>query len=142
MTVFGVYQAGEVCRATGLTHRQLDYWDCTGLFRPSTARPKGRGNVRLYSYLDVVELRVMKQLLDAGLSTRRLRGCLAYLKEHLRVDKLSGLSLVAAGNELYLLTDDPTTAIDLAKKGQVAWIVDVENAAAEVKKILPVESLQ
>lgn len=74
----------------------------------------------------------MKRLLDAGLSTRRLRSCLAYLKKHLNEDKLAGLSLVAHANELYLLTNDPGLAIELADQGQVAWIIELKHVAHEL----------
>lgn len=130
------FRTCEVSNLTGLTRRQLDHWDRTGLFRPSLAYAEGKGSARFYSYLDVVDLGVMKQLLDAGLSTRRLRSCLSFLKDHLKEDKLAGLSLLTDGKGLYLLTEDAGLVVDLARRGQVAWVTDVGIVAAEINNQL------
>ncbi|HUW66170.1 MAG TPA: MerR family transcriptional regulator [Spirochaetia bacterium] len=136
MSVKKGFRTSEVSNLTGLTRRQLDHWDRTGLFRPSLAYAEGKGSARFYSYLDVVELRVMKQLLDAGLSTKRLRSCLSFLKDHLKEDKLTGLSLLTDGKGLYLLTGDAGLVVDLARRGQVAWVTDVGIVVTEVDNLL------
>lgn len=126
------FRSSEVANLTGLTQRQIDYWDRTGLFNPSLAQAEGRGSARFYSFLDVVQLKIVKSLLDAGLSTKKLRECLRFLSGNLKEKKLNGLSLVSDGKGLFLLTENPTFAIDLARQGQVAWLVNVELAAGEI----------
>ncbi|MEW5762597.1 MAG: MerR family transcriptional regulator [Bacillota bacterium] len=126
------FRTSEVARLTGLTRRQLDHWDRTGLFKPSLAPAEGRGSARFYSFLDVVQLRVVKQLLDAGLSSRKLRACLEFLRNNLQEENLAGASLVARGGELFLLTDRPDFAVDLARSGQLVWLVDIGATAQEI----------
>ena len=65
------FRGPQVCTLIGITYRQLDYWARTGLLRPSIADARGSGSQRVYSYTDVVELKVIKQLLDAGISLQR-----------------------------------------------------------------------
>lgn len=128
------FRSSEVSVLTGLTQRQIDYWDRTGLFKPSLAQARGRGSARFYSYLDLVELKIVKRLLDAGLSTKLLKDCLLFLKNNLHEKALSRVSLISDGRGLFLLSDSPIFAIDLAKKGQVVWLIDIQQAADEVKK--------
>ncbi|TEB08654.1 hypothetical protein Psch_02221 [Pelotomaculum schinkii] len=128
------FRSSEVSVLTGLTQRQIDYWDRNGLFKPSLAQAAGRGSARFYSYLDLVELKIVKRLLDAGLSTKLLKDCLLFLKNNLHEKALSGVSLISDGRGLFLLSDNPIFAIDLAKKGQVVWLIDIQQAADEVKK--------
>jgi len=126
------FRSSEVAKLTGLTQRQIDYWDRTGLFVPTLAQAEGRGSARFYSFLDVVQLKVVKCLLDAGLSIKKLRKCLHFLRENLEEKNLNGHSLVSDGKDLFLLTDNPSFAVDLARQGQVAWLVNVELAAEEI----------
>src|ERR1700731_3188817 len=67
------FRGPQVCSLIGITYRQLDYWARTGLLRPSIADARGSGTQRRYSYHDVLELKVIKQLLDAGISLQRAR---------------------------------------------------------------------
>lgn len=127
------FRTSEVARLTGLTKRQLDHWDRTGLFKPSLAPAEGRGSARFYSFLDVVQLRVVKQLLDAGLSARKLRACLEFLRKNLKEENLAGASLVASGGKAFLLTERPDFAVDLAKSGQLVWMVDIGATAQEIE---------
>lgn len=73
------FRAPQVCRIIGITYRQLDYWARTGLLRPSINDARGSGTQRVYSYADLLQLKMVKQLLDAGVSlhsTRKAVGCL------------------------------------------------------------------
>ena len=67
------YRGPQVCKVVGITYRQLDYWARTDLVRPSVCDANGSGTQRLYSYRDLVELKVVKKLLDAGVSLQRAR---------------------------------------------------------------------
>src|SRR5579863_2767290 len=77
------FRGPQVCALVGITYRQLDYWARTGLMRPSIADARGSGTQRLYSYTDVVELKVIKQLLDAGISLQRARRAVECLRDGL-----------------------------------------------------------
>ena len=77
------FRGPQVCKIVGITYRQLDYWARTDLIRPSIADARGSGTQRRYSYRDLVELKVIKSLLDAGLELQRARKALEYLRENL-----------------------------------------------------------
>jgi RNA polymerase sigma factor (sigma-70 family) len=78
------YRVPEVCRIIGISYRQLDYWARTELVRPSIQDAQGSGTQRLYSFQDLVELRVIKKLLDAGVSLQRVRKAVDRLNENQR----------------------------------------------------------
>ena len=65
------FRAPQVCKLVGITYRQLDYWARTNLIKPSLQHAHGSGSQRLYSFTDVVQLKVIKRLLDAGIASRR-----------------------------------------------------------------------
>ena len=67
------YRAPQVCNLVGITYRQLDYWARTGLITPSLQQATGSGSQRLYTFQDVVQLKVVKRLLDAGMSLKKIR---------------------------------------------------------------------
>src|SRR5438552_16593782 len=75
------YRGPQVCKIVGITYRQLDYWARTGLVRPSVMDANGSGTQRLYSYRDLVELKVIKQMLDAGISLQSARKAVESLRE-------------------------------------------------------------
>jgi DNA-binding transcriptional MerR regulator len=70
-----------VYKLVGITYRQLDYWARTGLVTPSVRAADGSGTQRLYSFTDIVELRIIKRLLDAGVSLRQIRDAIGYLRK-------------------------------------------------------------
>ena len=73
MTITEGFSGPQVCELVGITYRQLDYWARTGLLVPTIAVAKGSGSKRRYSYHDVLEIKVIKNLLDAGVSLQRAR---------------------------------------------------------------------
>src|SRR5438309_6256829 len=86
----GGYRGPQVCAVVGITYRQLDYWARTDLLRPSISEARGSGTQRRYSYRDLVELKVIKRLLDNGLSlqsARRAIDCLRRSGEDLRSEE-------------------------------------------------------
>ena len=85
-THVGGFHGPQVCGLVGITYRQLDYWARTGLLQPSVAAAKGSGTRRVYSYSDVLELKVIKQLLDAGLSLQSARRAVECLRSDLGAD--------------------------------------------------------
>jgi len=110
------FRGPQVCKIVGITYRQLDYWARTDLIRPSIADAKGSGTQRRYSYRDLVELKVIKNLLDAGVSLQLARKGIEYIRHNLGED-ISSASLVMNGPKSVLTRSDGEV-IDLMRKGQ------------------------
>ena len=96
---FSGKQAAEI---VGITYRQLDYWARTDLIRPSLADAQGSGSRRKYSYRNLLELKVIKTLLDAGIKLESVRGAFTYLRENLGEDVASA-QLVISGTSAVLV---------------------------------------
>jgi len=109
---FSGTQAADI---VGISYRQLDYWARTDLVRPSLSEARGSGSRRLYSYRDLLELRMIKKLLDAGIKLESVRQVFDYLRGSTGVD-IASANLVIAGNRVLLCDDD--TLIDVVKRGQ------------------------
>ncbi len=114
--VEGGFRGPQVCSIVGITYRQLDYWARTGLLRPSIADAQGSGTQRRYSYSDLVELKVIKRLLDAGLKLQQARQAVTCLRDNLGGD-LATARLVLAGNRSVLATSNGEVT-DLLAGGQ------------------------
>ena len=110
------FRGPQVCSVVGITYRQLDYWARTDLVRPSLHDAKGSGTQRLYSYRDLVELKVVKSLLDAGVSLQTARKAIDYLRSHLGED-LASASLVLDGSKS-VLAFSGDQIVDLLRHGQ------------------------
>ena len=95
------FRGPTVHKLVGITYRQLDYWARTGLVTPSVRAADGSGTQRLYSFTDVVELRIIKRLLDAGVSLRQIRDAIGYLREESGGKPLSDITLMSDGNRIY-----------------------------------------
>lgn len=105
-----------MCDIVGITYRQLDYWARTDLLRPSITEAKGSGTQRRYSYRDLLELKVIKRLLDAGISLQSARRAIGYLRENLGED-VAAANLVLTGAESILATTGEEI-VDLLRGGQ------------------------
>jgi len=110
------FRGTQVCTVVGITYRQLDYWARTGLLRPSIVDATGSGSKRRYSYGDVLELKVIKRLLDAGLKLQQARQAVECLRGDLGVD-LASAQLVLADSRSILATSDGEL-VDLLAGGQ------------------------
>jgi DNA-binding transcriptional MerR regulator len=110
------FRGPQVCALIGITYRQLDYWARTGLLRPSLAEAKGSGSKRLYSYRDLLELKVIKQLLDAGVSLKSARRAVDCLRRDLGAD-LAAANLVLTGSDSVLARSNGEV-VDLLAGGQ------------------------
>src|SRR3954467_10839089 len=110
------YSGPEVCRVVGITYRQLDYWARTDLVRPSLADARGSGTQRRYSYQDLVRLKVVKSLLDAGVKLQAARAAIDYLREDLGDDWATANLVLDGTNSVLVRTDD--MLIDVVRKGQ------------------------
>jgi DNA-binding transcriptional MerR regulator len=97
------FSGREAADIVGITYRQLDYWARTDLIRPSLADAKGSGSRRRYSYRDLIELKMIKTLLDAGQRLERVRQAFDYLRD--LGDDLTSVQLVIAGDSVVLVRD-------------------------------------
>ena len=116
MSVEQGFSGKRAAEAVGITYRQLDYWARTDLVRPSLTDASGSGSRRRYSYTDLLELKVIKTLLDAGIRLESVREVFSYLREHLGED-IASANLVINGNTPVLVRTDGEL-IDLLRKGQ------------------------
>ena len=115
MTEVG-YRGPQTCKIVDITYRQLDYWTRTGLVEPSVQDAKGSGTQRLYSFNDLLQLKVIKSLIDAGASLQKVRQAIDYVRDHLE-DDWSKVTIVADGAGVYACTSD-AEVVDLLRSGQ------------------------
>lgn len=112
-TSFSGRGAAEI---VGISYRQLDYWARTDLVRPSVTDAAGSGSRRRYSYSDLLELKVIKSLLDAGIRLESVRQVFEYVREHLGED-ISSANIVISGNRTVLVRSGEDL-IDVVRRGQ------------------------
>ena len=125
------FSGPQVCTLVGITYRQLDYWARTGLLTPTIASAKGSGSKRRYSYHDVVELKVIKRLLDAGVSLQRARQAVECLRDNLGVD-LAAASLILSSSTSVLAMSNGEI-VDLLGGGQgVLNVVPMAGVVSEL----------
>jgi DNA-binding transcriptional MerR regulator len=109
------FSGTQAAKVVGITYRQLDYWARTNLIRPSLSDASGSGSRRRYSYKDLLELRVIKTLLDAGIKLESVRDVFDYMREHVE-SEIASAHLVINGNSVILARDNEL--IDVLAKGQ------------------------
>jgi DNA-binding transcriptional MerR regulator len=124
------YSGTQTAKVVGISYRQLDYWARTDLIRPSLTDAAGSGSRRRYSYKDLLELRVIKTLLDAGIKLESVRDVFEYLREHVDGD-ISSAHLVINGNSVVLAQGDEL--IDVLRRGQgVLNVLSLAGVKSEV----------
>ena len=109
------FSGTQTAKIVGITYRQLDYWARTDLIKPSLEEAKGSGSRRRYSYRDLLELRVIKTLLDAGIRLESVRDVFSYLREHVTTD-ISSANIVIQGSSVVLCENDEL--VDILRRGQ------------------------
>ncbi len=124
------YRGPGVCKVVGITYRQLDYWARTELVRPSIRGAQGSGTQRLYSFEDIVRLRVIKRLLDAGVNLERIRAALDELARQGR--SLSDVTLASDGRTVYAIDED-RQLLDLLQRGQGVFAIAVDPLVDELR---------
>ena len=110
------YRGPTACAAAGITYRQLDYWARTGLVEPSVRAAQGSGSARLYSFRDILVLKVVKRLLDTGISLQQIRAAVTHLRSRGASD-LAQVTLMSDGVSVYECTS-PDEVVDLLQGGQ------------------------
>jgi DNA-binding transcriptional MerR regulator len=125
------YRGVTACHVVGISYRQLDYWARTGLVVPGVRDASGSGTQRLYSFRDLVVLKVVKRLLDAGVSLQNIRKAIDALR--LRgVDDLAGITLISDGTTVYECRS-PEEVVDLLQGGQGVFGIAIGGAFKEIQ---------
>ena len=125
------YRGPTACRAAGITYRQLDYWARTGIVEPSVRSAGGSGTQRLYGFRDILVLKVVKRLLDTGVSLQQIRVAIAHLRER-GVEDLAQITLMSDGASVYECTS-ADEVIDLVQGGQGVFGIAVGRVWREVE---------
>ncbi|WP_092564247.1 MULTISPECIES: MerR family transcriptional regulator [Bowdeniella] len=125
------YRGPIACKAAGITYRQLDYWARTGLVEPSIRGASGSGSQRLYSFRDILVLKVVKRLLDTGVTLQQIRTAITFLHER-GVDDLAQITLMSDGASVYECTS-ADEVIDLVQGGQGVFGIAVGRVWREVE---------
>jgi len=128
------YRGPTACAAAGITYRQLDYWARTGLVEPSIRPAAGSGSQRLYGFRDIIALKIVKRLLDTGVSLQNIRIAVGYLRARGEAD-LAGVTLMSDGASVYECTS-PTEVFDLVQGGQGVFGIAVDAVCREVEGTL------
>jgi DNA-binding transcriptional MerR regulator len=125
------YRGPTACNAAGITYRQLDYGARTGLVDPSVRGATGSGTQRLYSFRDILLLKVIKRLLDAGVSLQQIRTAVQHLRKR-GTDDLTGVTLMSDGATVYECTSNDEV-IDLLQGGQGVFGIAIGGVWREIE---------
>ena len=125
------YRGATACSAAGITYRQLDYWARTGLVEPSIRTAAGSGSARLYGFRDILVLKIVKRLLDAGVSLQNIRTAVDHLRSR-GVTELERITLMSDGASIYECAS-PDEIVDLLAGGQGVFGIAVGKVWHEVE---------
>jgi DNA-binding transcriptional MerR regulator len=128
------YRGAVAAKAAGISYRQLDYWARTELVEPTIRGAAGSGSQRLYSFRDILVLKLVKRLLDTGISLQQIRTAVNQLREA-GVSDLAQTTLMSDGASVYLCTSDDEV-IDLVSRGQGVFGIAVGKVLREVETTL------
>lgn len=128
------FTSHQASRLTGCTRRQLRYWDEIGLVRPSVQSTGGRPGVpRLYSFRDLIALKVVKSLLDGGMSLQRVRRAYGFLRERAGMDvHLSEVKLITDGKSIFKVARREGEILDALRNGQMAFFVALDTIVRSI----------
>jgi len=128
------FSGSQAAQIAGITYRQLDYWARTNLIRPSLTDAKGSGSRRSYVYRDLLELKVIKQLLDAGIKLESVREVFNYLRSHVDTD-IAAAHIVISGKAVVLCQGDQL--VDVVRNGQgVLNVLPLANIKSDVDAMI------
>ena len=128
------FTADQASRFTSCTAHQLRYWDRIGLVKPSVQSTRGRPGVRrLYSFRDLIALKVVRSLLDGGMSLQRVRRAYDYLRKRAGLEEhLSEVKLVTDGKSIFKICRNDGEILDALREGQMAFFLAIDEIAASV----------
>ncbi|MGQ0678573.1 MAG: MerR family transcriptional regulator [Actinomycetota bacterium] len=124
------FRGPQVCKIVGISYRQLDYWARTKLVPPSIRPAKGSGSQRLYAFADLVDLKLIKKLLETGVSLQRVREAIDYLHE--MGGETAGLTIASDGKSVYGCKS-PEEVYDLLSGGQGVFGIAIDPVMEELK---------
>jgi len=129
------FNSNTVKKITGLTQRQIDYWDKTHFIKPSISEASGYGSIRLYSFIDLVQLRVAKALKDKGISLQKIKKAINYLKKNMpEIEKpLAEIKFLTDGSTIFVITKDKKEIIDTLNNGQIVFVFALGEMVEELK---------
>ena len=121
------FNTRTIAKILGLSIRQIDYWDRTHFVKPSVSEASGYGSIRLYSFTDLIQLKVAKTLIDKGISLQKIRKAINYLRKNMSEVKkpLSELRFLTDGETIFVITKDKKVIIDTLKSGQLVLSVAI-----------------
>ncbi|MFM8844146.1 MAG: MerR family transcriptional regulator [Actinomycetota bacterium] len=125
------YRGASACAAAGISYRQLDYWARTGLVEPTIRSATGSGSARLYGFKDILVLKIVKRLLDTGVSLQNIRSAVTHLRER-GVDDLARITLMSDGASIYECTNSEEI-FDLLQGGQGVFGIAIGKVWNEVE---------
>lgn len=128
------FNTKAVCNVIGITPRQVQYWDETSFIKPSIRQATGHGSSRLYSFLDLVQMRVAKALLDGGVSLQKIRKSLEFLRAHAPEVKspLAEMRFITDGDTVFVLTKDRDRIVDALSGGQLVFSIALGDLVKEL----------
>jgi predicted RNase H-like HicB family nuclease len=135
------FNTNTVLKLTGLTPRQIDYWDRTHFIKPSVKEAAGYGTGRLYSFEDIVQLKVARTLIGKGVSLQKIRKAITYLKKNFPDVKkpLAEMRFLTDGETIFVLADKKEKILDTLARGQMVFALAIgeliEELKGELKKI-------
>ena len=125
------YRGASACSAAGISSRQLDYWARTGLVEPTVRGASGSGSSRLYGFKDILVLKIVKRLLDTGVSLQNIRSAVTHLRER-GVEDLARITLMSDGASIYECTSSEEI-FDLLQGGQGVFGIAIGKVWNEVE---------
>jgi len=130
------YGSRAVAVITGLSQRQIDYWDRTHFIKPSLALSSGKGTRRLYDFTDLVRFRVAASLRKKGISLQNIRKCIRFLRRNReRLERpLASLKFLTDGDSLFVLTADRKVVMDTLKEGQLVFSIAIGPLLNDLKR--------
>lgn len=135
------FSGTRAAKVVGITYRQLDYWARTGLIKPSIQAAQGSGTQRRYSFTDIVQLKVVKRLLDAGMSLKKIRSAMEILREQLASNNpLNDVTLLSDGATIFA-AHSPDEVVDVFQRGQGVFGIAVgpvqQELEGEIHRLFP-----
>ena len=129
------YNTKAVARITGLSKRQIDYWDSSHFIKPSISEASGYGSSRLYSFSDLIQLKVAKTLIESGISLQKIRKAVNYLKKHMPEieSPLYEMKFITNGETIFVITKDTKKIIDTLNSGQFVFSIALGEIVEELK---------
>lgn len=130
------FNTQAICEIIGITRRQVQYWDESDFIKPSVRQASGHGSTRLYSFFDLIQMRVAKTLMEGGISLQKIRKSLKYLRIHAPTVKnpLGELKFLTDGKGIFVLTADTSIIEDTLKNGQLVFALALGNIVKELSQ--------